>query len=159
VIEEVGKEFGRTFGRTYGFFEEYRTDDAELCIVVMSSAAGTGKDAVDELRAEGKKIGLLKPRVFRPFPHRQIAEALKNMKAVAVLDRSSAPGAFGAPLFTEVRSALYDYDRRPKLVNYVYGLGGRDIKGEHFKEVAGKLERIASTGKVEEMLGYLNLRE
>jgi len=159
VIEEVGKEFGRTFGRTYGFFEEYKMDDAELCIVVMSSAAGTGKDAVDELRAEGKKIGLLKPRVFRPFPHRQIAEALKNMKAVAVLDRSSAPGAFGAPLFTEVRSALYDYEKRPKMVNYVYGLGGRDIKSEHFKEVARKLEKIAATGKVEEMLGYLNLRE
>jgi len=159
VIEEVGKEFGRTFGRTYGFFEEYRTDDAELCIVVMSSAAGTGKDAVDELRAEGKKIGLLKPRVFRPFPHRQIAEALKKMKAVAVLDRSSAPGAFGAPLFTEVRSALYDYEKRPKMVNYVYGLGGRDIKVEHFKDVARKLETIAATGKVDEMLGYINLRE
>ncbi|HCS47253.1 MAG: pyruvate ferredoxin oxidoreductase [Candidatus Aminicenantes bacterium RBG_19FT_COMBO_58_17] len=159
VIEEVGKEFGRTFGRKYGFFEEYRTDDAELCIVVMSSAAGTGKDAVDELRAEGKKIGLLKPRVFRPFPYRQIAEALKKMKAVAVLDRSSAPGAFGAPLFTEVRSALYDYEKRPKMVNYVYGLGGRDIKVEHFKEVARKLEKIAATGKVDEMLGYINLRE
>ncbi len=159
VIEEVGKEFGRTFGRTYGFFEEYRMDDAELCIVVMSSAAGTGKDAVDELRAEGKKIGLLKPRVFRPFPHVRIAEALKKMKAVAVLDRSSSPGAFGAPLFTEIRSALYDYDKRPKLVNYVYGLGGRDIKAEHFKEVSGKLERIADSGKVEEMLGYINLRE
>jgi pyruvate ferredoxin oxidoreductase alpha subunit len=159
VIEEVGKEFGRTFGRTYGFFEEYRTDDAELCIVVMSSAAGTGKDAVDELRAEGKKIGLLKPRVFRPFPYRQIAEALKKMKAVAVLDRSSAPGAFGAPLFTEVRSALYDYEKRPKMVNYVYGLGGRDIRVEHFKDVARKLEKIAATGKVDEMLGYLNLRE
>jgi pyruvate ferredoxin oxidoreductase alpha subunit len=159
VIEEIGKEFGRTFGRTYGFFEEYRTDDAELCIVVMSSAAGTGKDAVDELRAEGKKIGLLKPRVFRPFPHRQIAEALKKMKAVAVLDRSSAPGAFGAPLFTEVRSALYDYEKRPKMVNYVYGLGGRDIRVEHFKEVARKLETIAATGRVDEMLGYINLRE
>ena len=159
VIEEVGKEFGRTFGRTYGFFEEYRMDDAEIAIVVMSSAAGTGKDAVDELRAEGKRIGLLKPRVFRPFPHVRIAEALKKMKAVAVLDRSSSPGAFGAPLFTEIRSALYDYEKRPKLVNYVYGLGGRDIKAEHFKEVAAKLERIADSGKVEEMLGYLNLRE
>jgi pyruvate ferredoxin oxidoreductase alpha subunit len=159
VIEAVGREFGETFGRAYGFFEEYRMDDAELCIVVMSSAAGTGKDAVDELRAEGKKVGLLKPRVFRPFPHRQIAEALKKTRAVAVLDRSSAPGAFGAPLFTEVRSALYDYESRPKMVNYVYGLGGRDIKVEHFKDVARKLERIADTGKVEEMLGYLNLRE
>jgi pyruvate ferredoxin oxidoreductase alpha subunit len=159
VIAEVGKEFGRTFGRSYGFFEEYRMDDAEVAIVVMSSAAGTGKDAVDELRSGGLRIGLLKPRIFRPFPHELIGEALKKMKAVAVLDRSSAPGAFGAPLFTEIRSALYDYDKRPKMVNYVYGLGGRDIRVEHFKEVAKKLETIAATGKVDEMLGYLNLRE
>ncbi len=134
-------------------------DDAEMCVVVMSSAAGTGKDAIDELREEGKKIGLLKPRVFRPFPHQKIAEALKKMKAVAVLDRSSSPGAFGAPLFTEIRSSLYDYDQRPKIVNYVYGLGGRDIMVEHFKQVAKKLGRIADTGKVDEIYGYLNLRE
>jgi pyruvate ferredoxin oxidoreductase alpha subunit len=159
VIEAVGKEFGKSFGREYGFFEEYRMDDAETCIVVMSSAAGTCKDAVDELRAEGKKVGLLKPRVFRPFPHQKIAEALKKMKAVAVLDRSSSPGAFGAPLFTEIRSALYDYEKRPPIVNYVYGLGGRDIMVEHFKDVALKLEKIAETGKVEERFGYINLRE
>ncbi len=159
VIEEVGKEFGKKFGRPYGFFEEYRMEDAEMCIVVMSSAAGTGKDAIDELRSEGKRIGLLKPRVFRPFPHQKMAEALKKMKAVAVLDRSSSPGAFGAPLFTEIRSALYEYERRPHTVNYVYGLGGRDIKVEHFKEVAAKLEKIAETGKVEERCGYINLRE
>ncbi|MBM3285571.1 MAG: pyruvate ferredoxin oxidoreductase, partial [Candidatus Aminicenantes bacterium] len=148
VIEEVGREFGRKFGRSYGFFEEYRMDDAEVAIVVMSSAAGTGKDAVDELRGEGLPIGLLKPRVFRPFPHEKMAAALKRLKAVAVLDRASSPGAFGAPLFTEIRSALYDSDRRPKIVNYVYGLGGRDINIEHFKEVAAKLRKIAETGKV-----------
>lgn len=159
VIEEVGKEFGQKFGREYGFWEEYRMEDAEVCIVVMSSAAGTCKDAVDELREGGKRVGLLKPRVFRPFPHQKIAEKLKKMRAVAVLDRSSSPGAFGAPLFTEIRSALYDYDQRPKIVNYVYGLGGRDIKIEHFKEVTEKLERIAETGKVDEIYGYLNLRE
>jgi len=159
VIEAVGKEFGQKFGREYGFFEEYRMDDAEVCIVVMSSAAGTCKDAVDELREEGKKVGLLKPRIFRPFPYQKIAEALKKMRAVAVLDRCSSPGAFGAPLFTEIRNALYDYDQRPKIVNYVYGLGGRDIMIEHFKQVAAKLERIAETGKVDEIYGYLNLRE
>ena len=159
VIEEVGKEFGRVFGREYGFFEEYRMEDAEICIVVMSSAAGTCKDAIDELRNEGIKIGLLKPRIFRPFPYERIAEALKGKKAVAVLDRCACPGAFGAPLFTEVRSALYDYEARPKIVNYVYGLGGRDIQVEHFKEVAGKLVKIADTGKVEEIYGYINLRE
>jgi pyruvate ferredoxin oxidoreductase alpha subunit len=159
VIEEVGKEFGKKFGREYGFFEEYRMDDAELCMVVMSSAAGTCKDAIDELRSEGKRVGLLKPRIFRPFPHQRISEVLKKMKAVAVLDRSSSPGAFGAPLFTEIRSAVYDYEERPKIVNYVYGLGGRDIKVEHFKEVASELEKIAETGKVEKMYSYINLRE
>ena len=159
VIEQVGKEFEQTFGRSYGFFEEYKMADAELAIVVISSAAGTGKDAVDELRGEGLKIGLVKPRVFRPFPHEKLGQALSKVKALAVLDRSSAPGAYGAPLFTEVRSALYEYDRRPKVVNYVYGLGGRDIKVEHFKDVARKLEKIAATGKIEEPLGYLNLRE
>ena len=159
IVEAVGKEFGQKFGREYGFFEEYRMDDAEACIVVMSSAAGTCKDAVDELRENGKKVGLLKPRIFRPFPHQKIAEALKKMKAVAVLDRCSSPGAFGAPLFTEIRNALYDCDQRPKIVNYVYGLGGRDIMIEHFKQVASKLERIAETGKVDEIYGYLNLRE
>ena len=159
VIEAVGKEFGQKFGREYGFWEEYRMDDAEICIVVMSSAAGTCKDAIDELRDEGKRIGLLKPRVFRPFPHQKIAEALQRMKAIAVLDRNSSPGAFGAPLFTEIRSALYDYDQHPKIVNYVYGLGGRDIMIEHFKQVAEKLEKIAETGEVDEIYGYLNLRE
>jgi pyruvate ferredoxin oxidoreductase alpha subunit len=159
VIEQVAKDFGREFGRHYGFFEEYRMKDAELGIVVMSSAAGTGKDAVDELRAEGLPIGLIKPRVFRPFPHVGLAEALKKLKAVAVLDRSSSPGAFGAPLFNEIRSALYDYDKRPKMVNYVYGLGGRDIKVEHFKEAARALVQIAETGKVAQPCGYLNLRE
>jgi len=159
VIEEVGKEFGRMFGREYGFFEEYRMEDAEICFVVMSSAAGTCKDAIDGLRDEGIKIGLLKPRIFRPFPYERIAEALKGKKAVAVLDRCACPGAFGAPLFTEVRSALYDYDARPKIVNYVYGLGGRDIQVEHFRDVAGKLAKIADTGQVEEIYGYINLRE
>lgn len=159
VIEEVGKEFGKKFGREYGFFEEYGTEDAEVCLVVMSSAAGTCKDAVDVLRDEGKKVGLLKPRVFRPFPYKKIAEVLKKMKAVAVLDRASSPGAFGAPLFTEIRNALYDYEEKPKIVNYVYGLGGRDIKVEHFKEVTSSLEKIAETGKIEQMCGYINLRE
>jgi len=159
VIEEIGKEFGKKFGRKYGFFEEYRMDDAELCIVVMSSAAGTCKDAIDEMRSEGKRVGLLKPRIFRPFPYQRISEVLKKTKAIAVLDRSSSPGAFGAPLFTEIRSALYDYEERPKIANYVYGLGGRDIKIEHFKEVASDLEKIAETGKVDKIYSYINLRE
>ena len=159
VIEAVGKEFGQKFGREYGFFEEYRMDDAEMCIVIMSSAAGTCKDAVDKMRDEGIRIGLLKPRIFRPFPHEKIANALKEMKAVAVLDRCACPGAFGAPLFTEIRSALYDQESRPKIINYVYGLGGRDIQVEHFKDVASELSKIVETGKVDQVYGYINLRE
>ena len=159
IIEAVGEEFGQKFGRTYSFFEEYRTEDADICIVVMSSAAGTCKDAVDMMREEGIKVGLLKPRIFRPFPHERIAAALKDFSAVAVLDRSVSPGAFGGPLFSEIRSALYDFDQRPKVVNYIYGLGGRDISVEHFREVGDKLDKIAETGKVEEIYGYLNLRE
>jgi len=159
VIEAVGKEFGQKFGRPYGFFEEYRTEDAETCIVVMSSAAGTCKEAVDRMREEGLKIGLIKPRVFRPFPHNKIAAALKDFAAVAVLDRSVSPGAFGGPLFTEIRSALYDFDKRPKVINCIFGLGGRDIKVEHFQDVGNKLKVIAETGTVEENYGYLNLRE
>lgn len=159
VIEAVGKEFGEKFGRSYGLFEEYRIDDAEAAFIVMSSAAGTGKEAVDILRDRGIPVGLIKPRVFRPFPSKKLAQRLSKLKAVAVLDRCVSPGALGAPLFTEVRSALYDYEKRPKVVNYVYGLGGRDIKIEHFHEVGEKLEQIAETGKVEELTGYLNLRE
>jgi pyruvate ferredoxin oxidoreductase alpha subunit len=159
IIEAVGEEFGKKFGRPYSFFEEYRTEDADICIVVMSSAAGTCKEAVDMMREEGTKVGLLKPRVFRPFPYAKIAAALKDFSAVAVLDRSVSPGAFGGPLFSEVRSALYDYDQKPKVINYIYGLGGRDIRVEHFKEVGDKLVTIAETGKVEEICGYLNLRE
>ncbi|MFQ6082348.1 MAG: transketolase C-terminal domain-containing protein [Candidatus Aminicenantia bacterium] len=159
VIEQVGKEFGEKFGRTYGFFEEYKMEDAEIAIVTMSSAAGTAKEAVDQLREKGKKVGLIKLRVFRPFPAEKLAESLKKLKAVAVLDRASSPGAQGAPLFTEIRSALFDYSIRPKVVDYVYGLGGRDIAPEHFREVYSRLEKIAQTGRVEEIYGYINLRE
>ncbi len=159
VIEEVGKEFGEKFGRYYSFFEEYKMEDAETAVLVMGSAAGTAKETVDELRKEGKKAGLIKLRVFRPFPAQKLAESLRKVKAVAVLDRATSPGAQGAPLFVETRSALFDYSEKPKIINYVYGLGGRDITPEHFREVYAKLEEIARTGKVEQYYGYINLRE
>ena len=159
IILDVGREFGQKFGRSYGFFEEYRLKDAEVAIVVLSSAAGTGKEAVDRLREEGLPIGLLKLRVFRPFPFKEIAEILKDKRAVAVLDRCVSPGAEAAPVATEVRAALFAYEKRPLVVNYVYGLGGRDIKIEHFQEVGRKLVRIAETKRIDQPFGYLNLRE
>ncbi len=157
VAIEVGNEFGRKFGRTYGLMETYRLDDAEAAIVILNSAAGTTKVAVDELRKQGKKAGILRPRLFRPFPFKEIALALKNVKAVAILDRVDSMNAFGGPLFNEVRSALYDLPDRPKVVSRIYGLGGRDYKVKDAAAVFEELFKITATGKVETLQKYITL--
>lgn len=159
VIKKVGKEFGEKFGRRYDFFESYKVEDAELVAVVMGSAAGTAKAVVDILRDEGKKVGMIKLRVLRPFPYNEILETLKGVKAVGVMDRSTSPGGFGAPLFTEIRSALYQLDKRPKVLNFIYGLGGRDVTMENISEVFSKLEESLKKGWKGELINYLNLRE
>ncbi len=123
----------------------------------MNSAAGTSKVAVDELRKQGKKVGLLRPRLFRPFPFEEIAGALKHLKAVAVLDRADSMNAFGGPLFNEIRSALYDLEKRPKVMSRIYGLGGRDYK---VADAVGAFEEVlktAATGKVETLQKYITL--
>ncbi len=160
VILDVAKRFEEMTGRKYGFFEEYRMEDAEYVIVLIGSAAGTCKAAVDKIRERsGKKVGLLKIRVFRPFPEEELAQALKDKKAVAVLDRSEMFSATGGPLGTEVRSALYGAKSKAEVVNYFYGLGGRDITVEDFEEVFTKLEKLAQTHKAEDMYAYIGLRE
>ncbi len=160
VILEVAERFEKMTGRKYGFFEEYRMEDAEYVIVIIGSAAGTCRAAVDHIRKEsGKKVGLLKIRVFRPFPEEELSEALRDKKAVAVLDRSEMFSATGGPLGTEVRSALYGAKSRAEVVNYFYGLGGRDITVEDFEEVYTKLEKLAETHKAEDMYDYIGLRE
>lgn len=157
VVMEVGREFGKEFGRTYGLMETYRLDDAEVAIVILNSAAGTTKVAVDELRKQGKKVGILRPRLFRPFPFREIADALKNVKAVAVLDRVDSMNGFGGPLFNEVRSALYELESRPRVISRIYGLGGRDYKVKDANGVFEELLKISSTGKVETLQKYITL--
>jgi len=161
VIVDVGEEFAKTSGRSYGIFDAYAMDDAELAIIVLSSAAGTARTTVKELRAKGVKIGLLKPRVFRPFPAQEFVDALKGVKAVAVLDRSISFGAMdgAGPLFLEVCAALFAAGLKTKAVNYIYGLGGRDIFPQHFEQVASDLQDIAATGKVKSLVSYLGLRE
>ncbi len=160
VILEVAERFEKMTGRKYGFFEEYRMEDAEEVIVSIGSAAGTCRAAVDRIReVSGKKAGLLKIRVFRPFPEKELAEALKDKKAVAVLDRSEMFSATGGPLGTEVRSALYGVKSQAEVVNYFYGLGGRDITVEDFEEVYAKLEELAQTRVVKDMYAYIGLRE
>ncbi len=160
VILEVAERFEKMTGRKYGFFEEYWMEDAEYVIVIIGSAAGTCRAAVDRIReVSGKKAGLLKIRVFRPFPEKELAEALKDKKAVAVLDRSEMFSATGGPLGTEVRSALYGVKSQAEVVNYFYGLGGRDITVEDFEEVYVKLEELAQTRVVKDMYAYIGLRE
>lgn len=158
VILEMAEKFEKLTGRKYGFFEEYRMEDAEYVVVIIGSAAGTCKAAIEKLRAEGKKVGLLKIRVFRPFPEKELGEALKDRKAVAVLDRSEMFAATGGPLGTEVRSAMYSSSSNARVVNYFYGLGGRDITVEDFCTVYGRLEEIAKTGEIPDMYEFIGLR-
>jgi len=159
VIMEVGKEFKKTFGREYKLFEEYKLSDAERAIIVLSSTAGTTKQVVDDLRAKGEKVGLLKLRVFRPFPYQEIAQVLSHLKAIAILDRSNSFGAFGGPLFTETRSALLEAGKVPQNVNYIYGLGGRDINQTDIASIYADLEKIVKTGRLEEKVKYFGVRE
>lgn len=159
VILDVAAEFEKISGRKYGLFETYKLDDAECAIVIINSAAGTAKDAVDKLRAEGKKVGLLKIRVFRPFPAKEIAEALKNVKVLAVMDRCEGFSSQGGPLGAEVKSALYTAGSAAKVVDYIYGIGGRDVRVENIEEVYGALFDILATGNVGETYRYLSLRD
>lgn len=159
IILDVAREFKNISGREYGLFESYKLEDAETAIVVLSSTAGTAKTVVDELRGEGQKVGLLKPRVFRPFPYNELAEALSHLKAVAILDRSDSFGGFGGPLFTEIRSAMLEYGKMPENINIIYGLGGRDINQQDLRIIYSQLDEIVKTGKVKERIQYYGVRE
>jgi len=159
VILEVAEEYARISGRKYWFFEKYKLDDAEIAIVILNSAAGVSKAVVDEFRAKGVKAGLLKIRVLRPFPADEIADALKDIKAVAVLERTDSYGGMGGPIFAEIRSSLLDLDTRPLTLNYIYGLGGRDVPLADIRKVYEKLMDVAKKGKVDKRFDYLQVRE
>jgi pyruvate ferredoxin oxidoreductase alpha subunit len=162
VIVDVGQEFGEKFGRTYRLFETYNLDDADVGIVVLSSTAGTARTAVDNLRKRGHKVGLLKPRVFRPFPAQELVEALKHLEAIAVMDRSVSFGAMNnaGPLFLELLAALQVYGNgRIPVSDYVYGLGGRDIVPSHIESIAQDALRMAETGKPDQVVTFLGVRE
>ena len=159
VILEVSEEFEKMTGRKYGLFEEYKLDDAEIAIVCMNSTAGTTKYVVDKLREQGIKAGLLKVRVYRPFPVDEIADALSHLKAVAILDKADSLNAAGGALFEDVTSAMYVNEKHVPAVNYVYGIGGRDTKADDIEGVYNDLIEIAKTGKVENPYRYFGLRK
>ena len=159
VILEVSKDFEKMTGRHYSLFEEYNMKDAEIAIVCMNSTAGTTKFVVDKLRAQGVKAGLLKIRVYRPFPGEEVAKALKHVKAVAVLDKADSLNAIGGALFEDVVSSLYVNKTDVPVVNYVYGIGGRDTKSNDIEEVFNDLQKIVKdNGKIDNPYRYLGLR-
>ena len=158
VILDVAKDFEKWTGRHYDLFESYKLDDADLVIVCMNSTAGTTKFVVDNLRKQGIKAGLLKIRVYRPFPAKEIAEALKNAKAVAILDKSDSLNAAGGALFSDVTSAMYVNKINVPAVNYVYGIGGRDVPAKDIESVYSDLAKIAETGDLGNPYRFLGLR-
>ncbi len=159
VVLDVAKEFAELSGREYGLFESYRLEDADRALVMIGSAAGTAKDAIDYLREKGEKVGLLKIRLYRPFPGEAIAEALKNVKAVAVMDRAEGYSNQGGPLGADVMSALFRARSKALAVNYIYGLGGRDVRVEHIEDVFAALQTVIDNDDAGETYRYLGIRE
>ncbi len=160
-IQEVNSEYAKLSGRSYGngLIDAYKLDDAEIAIVVVGSTAGTLKVVVDQLRQEGMKAGLLRLRSFRPFPIQDLRDALKNLKAVAVMDKSMTPGGLGGAVFNEVRNVMYDQKQQPIIVSYIYGLGGRDSSTRDLRKIYEDLSRVAKTKQVDTLVHYLGLRE
>ncbi len=159
IVLDVAREFEKLSGRKYDLFETYRLEDAEIGLVILNSAAGTSKDVVDEFRNRGIKAGLLKPRLYRPFPYKEIGEALKHLKALCVLDRADAFGGSFGPVMLDIATSLSPYKEKPVLINKIYGLGGRDYLPEHAELVLNELIGIAKTGTVKSYKEYIGVRE
>lgn len=159
VVLDVAKEYEELTGRSYSLFEEYKMEDAELAVVIIGSAAGTTKDAVDKLRQQGIKAGLIKIRLFRPFPADEIAMSLSKVKAVAIMDRTESYNDTCGPLCADVTTALYRVKSDCLAVNYVYGLGGRDVKVEDMENIYAELQKIVDDGRVENPYRYMGIRE
>ena len=159
VILDVAKDFEKMTGRKYGLIEEYRLEDAEIAIVCMNSTAGTTKEVVDNLREKGIKAGLLKVRVFRPFPVEEIGKTLAHLKAVAVLDKADSLNGAGGALYTDVTSAMYLNKNNVPVSSYIYGIGGRDITTKEIESVFNDLIEDSKKDKIENPYRYVGLRK
>ena len=159
VLLDVADEYKQVSGREYGLFEEYKTDDADVIVVALGSTTGTAKKAVDNMRDKGLKVGLLKIRLYRPFPAEEIAAVLEDAEAVAVMDRADTFSTTGGPLYADIRSALFDKGADVEVINYIYGLGGRDIKVNEIESVYNDLVDIADGSKIENRVNYLGVRK
>ena len=139
VVQDVFDEWGRKFGRPYKLVETYLTEDADILMLTMGSMGETAQIAIDELRAKGVKAGLVKLRLWRPFPFEELKSIIKNVKKLIVTDRAVSFGGPGGPVFSEIKSAMYAETQRPLIYNYIIGLGGRDVQ---VKEFVGMFENV-----------------
>jgi pyruvate ferredoxin oxidoreductase alpha subunit len=161
IIKDIHDEFAQLTGRSYGdaFVDAYRLEDAEIATVCLGSTAGTTKTVVDQLRNQGIKAGVLRIRTFRPMPVEGIWKALGNVRAIAIMDRSNSVGGDGGPLFHEIRHVLYDTQPHRPIVDYIYGLGGRDMPPRTIQGIYKELAEIAQTGKVKHFVQFAGVRE
>ena len=159
VINQVSDEFYKLTGRKYELYEKYKLDDAQIGIIALNSTAGTIKDAIDKLRDKGIKIGLLKPRCFRPLPYTSIPQELKNLKALAIMDKADSINGYCGPLFGEITSAMFSQNVHVNTINYIYGLGGADIKIDDIEDIANNLINISNTGKIDKIKYFLGLEK
>lgn len=159
VINQVSDEFYKLTGRKYELYEKYKLDDAQIGIIALNSTAGTIKDAIDKLRDKGIKIGLLKPRCFRPLPYTSIPQELKNLKALAIMDKADSINGYCGPLFGEITSAMFSQNVHVNAINYIYGLGGADVKIDDIEDIANNLINITNTGKIDKVKYFLGLEK
>jgi len=143
VILQVWQEFGDAFGRYYSPLEGYHSEGCQVLLLTMGSFSETAMAAIDKMRSEGKDVGLVRLRLWRPFPFDEIRQAVKNAEVLIVLDRAISFGGPGGPVCSEIRSALYQQDRKPKVIGFVGGLGGRDISASGFEEIVNRGMEIA----------------
>jgi len=150
VVLEVFDRFEKKFGRAYKPVESYKAEDAEILINIAGAVAGTARIAVDQMRGEGKKVGIIRPRLWRPYPFEDMRKAVKGAKAVAVVDRSLSFGGPGGPIASELRSCLYPLAEKPAVAGFIAGLGGRDITIEDFYTIVAEAEKVLDTGYTDE---------
>jgi len=158
TYNNVAKNYEKLSGRYYPAVEEYKTDGADVAIFAAGSTADTAKEVVDMLEEQGRRVGLVRMRMWRPLPVAEIKAALSKFKAVAIMDRSDTMADFGGPVFLETRGMLYDLDKRPIITDYVYGLGGRNVEIADIVHVYDEITEVAKTGKVKKLVTYLGVR-
>jgi pyruvate ferredoxin oxidoreductase alpha subunit len=158
VIKEVDREWGELSGRKYNLVEPYLMDDAEVALIGLGSATGTVRHVVDELREEGIRVGMIKVRLFRPFPVEELKKAIGDVPVIGVMEKCISFGAAASPVMMEMMTGYYHDENKPLMANYVVGLGGRDVSPDMIREIYDDLLRIKSDGKVAKTMNYIGVR-